>query len=513
MSTHSPSEIPERVFTSCALPLRYRGVYIRAEDPWIGFIFVKRDGSLCFDDLDQISRDRTLREVMGNFFMMGPIQWNTHDREPWGDDHFDHWSDDGQNQGIYVSQRPIYMPDCRRHPRTPLWVFVDGITHKFTVEHMYRECTRLHRLMGCWRCPDAGEACLTAHLKIPWPQVPLPGLGDPHIDLDSDNFQEFLRREQMTWSWAKDTFRPWKDQVAGYTYIPPQLASQQPTRPGENVNKPYQLDFHGLDEAREALSNRSKAGIETRRTLRTQCTECFFGGTGYKGSALPCDKYRPRNCPHGAWTEEQVMNATLPPFKAGLESAGFTMRQFEQTLAIAGQPFRRPTEQGGYAKWIVTKLHLERHSPATNGWRGKVLLKRVARDHRDTWEYLDDLHTLWKMLPPDLRRIFDEAPILPESTLAVAAHMSVCHTIKPYICMQGCIREVCPDISHVRVRWPHQVEVGYWTVTYWRDMSFSGLESVASYFNGTLPGFSLSKYKEGDEFRFHVYPRQSGIWG
>lgn len=454
---------------------------------------------------------------MGEFFMAGPFSWTTksHVREPWkaGDPPAEYCDDDGDNRGILVSQRPIYMPDCRRHPRTPLWVYVDGVVHKFTVEVMYRKCRRLHRLMGCWRCPDVGEACLRAHLDIPWPQPPLPGLGDPHIDMTAERFQDFLQRQQLTWDYVRDSFVPWKDQAAGYTYIPPLSASTNPTRPGEHVNQPWQLDFQTLEGARKELRDRSKAGAKTRRTKKKECTTCFFGGTGYGMTPMPCDKYRPRGCKHGAWTTDQVMAATIPPFKAALKEAGYTMRQFEQVLAIAGLPFRLPTENGGYAKWIVSKLSFNVKETNPHKHRVKVLLKRVSRGNRGEWEYLQDIYAMWKLLSPDLRRRFDEAPELSQEIIAVAIHMVVCHTVKPYICMQGCYREACPDISHVAVRGHlHLVEVGYWMTTYWRDMTFSSIESIAEYFKGGLPGINLSRYPDDTGFNFNVWPRSCGIW-
>ena len=515
MSTQ-PSEIPERVFTVCALPLRYNDRYIREEKAWVALLFVDRTGKLDYYDLHAIMTDRTVKEVMENFFMGGPIQWDQTDRLGWwsqGEPLPDPMSGSA-NHGILVSQRPIYMPDCRRNPDLPLWVSVDGVLHKRKVYDIYKSCRRLHRLMGCWRCPDVGEACFVAHTQIPWPQIPLPGMGDPYINLNDQKFQYYLQRQQLTWDWAKDTFKPWKDKIMGFTYIPPQLASATPTRPGEGVNQPYQLDFNGLEDARKELSDRSKAGIQTRRTKKKECTVCFFGGTGYKNSALPCDTYRPRSCKHGAWTTDQVMDATIPPFKAALEEAGYTMRQFEQVLAIAGLPFRLPTEAGGYAKWIVSRLSFDVKEVNPHKHRVKVLLKRTSRGNRGEWRYLDNIYEMWKLLPADLRRRFDEAPELSQDVLAVAIHMAVCHTVRPYTCMQGCIRVVDPDISHVAVRrYLHQVEVGYWVATYWREMTFSSIEGIAAYFNGGLPGFSLSRHTEDTGFNFNVYPRSSGIWG
>jgi hypothetical protein len=233
-----------------------------------------------------------------------------------------------------------------------------------------------------------------------------------------------------------------------------------------------------------------------------ECTKCYFGGYGYKKTPSPCDKWRPRNCEHGAWTEAQLLEATIPPFEARLKEDGYTLRQFEQLLAITGKEIKLPLgEDGRLVKGVVSRLVFSRPEGRTQVGLCRTGIKnRGVLDQRT----LDDVLS---MLPDDLRRIFDEAPTLSPMTLATAIHATVCNSVKPYVCMAGCCRSVAPHISHVAVHHEWQgVEVGYWTTTYWREFHFKDLEALQQYY-GNLTAFTIARDAGDVDFRYSVWPR------
>lgn len=501
MST-MPPEIPARVFTAYKMPRFYgtRHYGFSDSDPWVGLIFVARNAILGVPDLEQVMWDPVIRRVMGDFYMGGPFRWSPRRSSySWRESiPFDHYDATGTHNGLLIAQQPVLLPDCRRNPNTPFYIVTQKRMYRQTVYDMYCNCRDLYRLMGCDRCPAVGETCLYRHLRLLLPQSSLPGFGDDCLDMTSDAFQNSLLRQQLRWGDVKDTFKSGKSKVAGYTYISPVLASLNPTCPRCSIDVPYALDFESLEDAQAKLRGRAIISAETRRTKRVECTKCYFGGTGYGNTPAPCDKYRPRSCRHGAWTEAQIVQATVPPFERHLRLSGLSMRDFYCVLAVAGKPFRQPTENGGYAKWIVSRVIL---ATTPSG----ILLKRISRTHRNTSEIVG-LSELLRILPDDLRRIFDETPKLSPEMTATAIQLSVCNTVRPYTCMAGCVREVAPDISHVCAVGTTCIEVGYWLTTYWRTMRFSGLESVANYFQG-LPAFNISNEEEDLAFQWRVWPR------
>ena len=499
----SPSEIPDRVFTVYQTPVRESNYYYSCRSTWASFIFVARGGSeLTADDLANIMGDPRLRELLGSFYMGAPFQWTM---QRYGYLSPSGTGDEGDEQGLLVSQQPFYLPDGRHHPSKPLFVVCDGVLHRFAAHDIYQSCRDLYRLMGCHKCPDAGATCLRRHLLIPLKQPPLPGLGEsPHIDLQSDRVQEAIRNVQLTWDDVKETLRS-GDTIAGFTYISPVLANNNPTRPGATIDAPHALSFQDLEGAREALSARTQAGVNTRRTKRVECTKCYFGGYGYKDAPSPCDQWRPRRCRHGAWTEAQVLEATIPPFEQQLKKDGYSIREFEQLLAITGRQTVLPLGKGGRrVKGIVSRLSFSGAGDFQNP-KTCVVLRRTSAKNRYV-QVRKSLNEVLTILPEDLRRIFDEAPSLPPTLLATAIHATVCHSVKPYICMAGCCRQVTPYISHVAVHneW-EGVEVGYWMTTYWREFHFKDPEKLQQYY-GDLTAFDIGDAPDGLGFRFDVWP-------
>lgn len=503
--------IPDRVFTAYSMPTAYRNSYIRADNPPVGFIFVNRHtidrdyfaNEQCTKDLDAILTDPLIKQLMGPFYVGSLCKWT-----PSAAGHY--WQSkpqpmyhrEGLHHGIIVSQQLMFLPDCNQPLKLPLHVALDHMLHRYTLDDVYQSCRDLRRLIGCDRCTDAGTTCMMQNLQVPLAQPPLPTLGSDYLDMRSDSFVERMQAHQLYWDEVQETLQPWKDVIAGYTYVSPTLTNYNALQPGATITEPVSLDFGDLDAVHQSFKERTQAGVKTRRTKRVECSKCYCGGTGYKNTPIPCSQWNPRYCEHGAWTKEQLIDATIPPYVQRLSEIGFSLADFYGILAIAGKPFRRPTENGGHAKWIVRKIaDANRYTHSPSG----IQLLRTARGYRSVSE-LVSLKELWQIIPEDLRRTFTEAPTLTPELTAVAMQVSTCNSIRPYICVAGCIREVTPTISHVTTCGPHIIEVGYWVTTYWRTMRFNDLVSVLNYFEGML-AFRITKKTEDLGFEFNVWPR------
>jgi hypothetical protein len=462
-------------------------------------------------------RSSLVAEVMGDFYVGGIFRWTPHRdyryyfHEP---THTDHYDAAGSEQAIVINQRNWCTPLPQHMTSARLYVMLEGKLFRTTAYELYCQCKDLQRLIGCDTCKVTRDECVRRHLKFDVGQLPIPGFGLPVFrDFTSEAFENRRRNQQFCMSDIEDEWAYWKTEIEGHVFIPPSLAAFTAVQPGRQVRHPFSLSFRDdtIEYNRKELSARSKNAAATRRTKQKECTKCYFGGTGYGNTPLPCGSYEPRWCTHGAWEEEQLIDTTLRAFEARLHEASFTMRQFEQMLALGGQTLYLPnSDKTGHWKYVVSGLRF--------GYTGKrddrlsAEFQRVAAENRGETKYFNALDDFLRHLPPHLRRIFDEAPSLSRETLAVAAQLTCARALAPYVCTTGCFREVQPGISHLHVSGEYApVEVGYWVRSYWRSMSISSLEGLCDNRSfKCLPMFDIHKApKSGVEhFRFTHWPRR-----
>lgn len=511
MSTQR-SDTPRLVFTICKV--NPRDSHYEDKNPSLGLIFVDREEPLHYRRVATLMRSPLVVEMMGDFYVGGIFRWKPHEdkryywNEPTRPDHHD---PAGDEQAIVINQRNWCTPTPQRMPDERLYVMLEGELFRTTAHDLYLECRELHRLIGCDKCPVNRDECVRRHLKFDVGQIPVPGCGLPVFrDFTSEAFEERRKRQQFCVSDIEGEWPYWKTEIEGHVYVPPGVASWSAMRPGRQIHHPFSLAFRDdtIESNRNELSERSKRAAETRNMKRKECTACYFGGKGYRGTALPCEDYAPRWCQHGAWTEEQLIDETLIAFEHQLKLSKFTVREFEQMLAIGGQTLYRPNaDETGHWKYVISGLTFH----GTTQPNMRIELQRVAADARGGAFHFTSVKEFLPTLSKDLRRIFDEAPTLSREVRAIAAQLTCAQGLAPYVCMQGCIREVQPGISHLRALNGYCVEVGYWLRSYWRSLTITSLLDL---YNDRsfrcLPMFDIHRApKEGVlDFRFHHWPRR-----
>jgi hypothetical protein len=177
------------------------------------------------------------------------------------------------------------------------------------------------------------------------------------------------------------------------------------------------------------------------------------------------------------------------------------VRDFEQLLALGGQ-----TLYIDRLKYVIRGFDFDHVNPSV----AKIRLLRVAAKIRGNSRDFGTLKELWPFLKPDLRRIFDEAPTLDRTTLAIAAQITCAKALKSYVCGggHGYYMQVQPEISHVKTCSNAYVEMGYWLRSYWRDVTVSSLDDLYCRFD-CLPMFDIHNAPASGvlNFRYAHWPR------
>lgn len=496
-----PREIPRLVFTVTRATARHS--YYEDRNPSLGLIFVDRKEPLHHRRVSALMRNPLVVEMMGDFYVGGIFRWQPHTIQ-WDEDAAcRHYNASGVEQAIVINQRNFCTPTPHQAPNTRLYIMLEGALLRTTAHDLYIECRELHRLIGCHKCPVAIDECVRRHLKFDVGQAPLPHCGLPVFrDFTSEAFEERRKQQQFRVSDIEGDWQYWKTEIEGHVYIPPSLPGYHAVKPGRQISTPFGLSFRDntIESNQKELSERSTRAAATRRTKRTECTKCYLGGEGYRGTPLPCSKYAPCFCEHGAWTEEQLLDETLGQFEHQLMRSNFTWRDFERMLAVGGEIFYH-----NRCKFVVAGLTFQHGSSL------KIAIRRVAAGYRDVASYFSSIDEFLPHLPENLRRIFDEAPPLSRNLCAVAAQLTCARALAPYSCAYA-FCQAQPHISHLRVaRSGVAVEVGYWLRSYWRSLSISSLSDLYSHrsFN-CLPMFDVhyAPKKGVLDFRFVHWPRR-----
>jgi hypothetical protein len=477
MSRSKP--LPDAIFTAVGVKRdTNRWAWKYQENPPVGLIFVHRRKTLQWP-VEAIMNHEIVRDMMGPIFFAGPYIWDTGDH------------------ALLVSSRADYTVDPVRKLNSTVWVSIDGQIQRHSIFNVYKSCRQLTRLMGCDRCPMRGEQCMQQNLKIPLPQPALPGMGDQHLDWDKNP-----ERYESSYKDLEDYLASRKTKIAGYLYAPPRLFANEGIRPGFLVPRVEDVDIQGIGGMETEFSERSEAAAKTRNFKRTECTKCFMGGTGYADRPIPCNQWHPRQCDHGAWTKDEVIQLTLPPFKAALASGPrpMSLREFLGVLSIAGEEFwvkeydDDDKKYVGRYKYIVGRVQFQSH-----GCQG-IEVTRSACNLRCS-DGLVNVPEMLKLLPENLRRKFHEPVELDDEMLTVAVHLTACQQMKPY--STGYFYYTA-STSHVAAHHSKCIELGYWGCSFWRTSTFRGLRDLSAEFEG-LPGLHvLHKYPA---LSLTAYPR------
>lgn len=511
----SPSEVPARIFTVCRVvgDRERRYSYSMEQNPRVGFAFLDHTEPLTPRTTSRLMRHDTVREALGAFYVGGLLRYNSQAYLP---------SDAPlstleQNNIIVINQVNCGTPGARNENNTRLYVMYHGELLRTETDEVHNACRELHRLMGCDRCPKTLDECMRHNARFEEGQTVLPETGlTPFKDFLSERFIAERERQQFRWSDVKDLleerqWRYWKTEIEGFTLVPPALLSPDAMRPGRRLELPHNLVFSTGDVQanREAMRNRSIGAASTRRIIRTECSKCYFGGGRFRNMETPCHHTYAKHCNHGAWTKEQVIDETLLAFESHLERSDFTMRNFEQALALGGEIFYMRENENDLrpVKWGVRGFTAE--SATSSRPRARLTLFRAAREARGEARDYRSVRAFREALPENLRVRFDHAPSLSRETLAIAAQATCARAVKSYV--SGYYFQHCqPAVSDVRVSpyRTHLVDVGYWMATYERNQTLSSLSDAYHFFDG-MPMFSITQAPKGGvlDFRFHYWPR------
>lgn len=275
----------------------------------------------------------------------------------------------------------------------------------------------------------------------------------------------------------------------------------------ERLRLPSHHQFKSLEANRQAASDRSQAGVETRRTLRTECSQCCLASVRGK-SITPCAKYRPRHCVHGAWTEKRLVDYTLEHLQRRLDGTCFGFEDLWRVAHVAGMPFKMKNPATGRSVEVTVRRLGETYGGGnTTGAGGHpfVLLSRTAKrieEEEDCRRIIESPYDLRDMLPPNVRRVWDDPGPFDAKLLALWTHVAVTPQSRSYNCVGGYgYMQYQPATGTVSISggYPPRVDLELWLSRENRYHSFESFDGLLAFYD-ELPFFNIWE-KENDQPR------------
>lgn len=470
----------------------------------LGLLFYNDNGHSEEELQDLVAHDE-VRALLGPIFFGTILQWapsGWHSSRYYNRD-IKEWlpAATGHHEEAYYLAPQLWYPPTVLHPVTaPILFRAHDHIGRYDTLAMYNNCMEMQKFIDCRKCEQFGTSCLVTNAPDPLPQrvinngqqLFLPDLTEIQPDElykiheQKDGFMEID-------DWAEEHFRSWKSTIAGYTVIPSVATANDALRPGvEGARPPYKHNFSGLDKVREELSDRSKNGVHTRETRRTQCSKCYFGGTHGKHVST-CAQWAPRACTHGAWTEEEIVETTIQGMEPKLKESGFDLEMFWRVSLIAGHTFKRGRQQ-----WMVSRM---RHTalgqpPNIPADRMMIDLVRTARTERGTTQGIMSFDEIYQTLEDVAKERLDRLKDIDRRELALMMQLSVPNAGKGYMCYHDGYVYYQPKIAYARLQHNWRAELGIWGRTFERTVSFNtvdGFARMVDYF-GDLPFFSRLRW-------------------
>jgi len=462
----------------------------------LGLLFYNDDGH-SEEELRAIVAHDEVRGLLGPTFFGTILQWGPSSwyRSHYYNQHLTEWlpSNTGHREEAYYLAPQLWYPPTVLHPKTaPILFRAHDHIGRYDTMEMYVGCMAMQKFIDCSKCEDFGTNCLLANMPDPLPQTVINNgrqLFLPEITkIQSDELCEIHEQESGFMEiddWAEKHFQSWKSTIAGYTVIPSVATANDALRPGVvGARPPFKHSFSGLDHVREELSNRSKNGVHTRETRRTQCSKCYFGGTHGKHVST-CEKWAPRACTHGAWTEEEIIETTIVGMEPRLKASGFDLEMLWRVSLIAGHRFKRGRQQ-----WMVSRMR--RMSDGSMA----IDLARTARKERGETQGITSFDEIYKTLSDEEKERLDRRNEIDRRELALMIQLSVPNAGKGYVCYHEGFVYHQPKIAYARLQHNWKAQLGIWGRTYERDVSFNttdGFARMVDYF-GDLPFFSRLRW-------------------
>lgn len=439
-TTDSYSEELRRVVTVCAGAWSGQN-YDNGSTETLALLFCDRKRSLTRAEQMALMFHPDVQKLFNDFYYGVELNYESNNR--WHNRRGANDTDDKPSmfyivpggQGLYVLQGD---------DDKPFFLIRDGYLFETTQQDIFDRCYLMQKWArdheGC-RCSWRGDRCVhTFHTlgavgkKFNGAQVRF-GFMDQATAFQPGD--DWVQREIDTFEWDEWhelKKKHWKSTLGGHVIVPPTATDSDHLNPSTKaIRLPFHSNFTNLENVQDDFAARTKEGAETRRTINKECRVCYFGGEygPYSGSTTKhvskCNKWSPKYCKHGAWTEERLVEYTLERFEAALKTRSqFTLKDTWVIAQLAGIPFKLKAAQTGRKReWQICRISEEYQGQGAKAVR--ILVARTARDARDLTLKFVSMAELKEFLPKFMLEQLEHVSKKPidREVLAVWAHAAI----------------------------------------------------------------------------------------
>lgn len=445
MSMDNYSEELRRVVTVCAGAWSGRH-YDDGDSDTLALLFCDRKRSLTRAEQMALMFHKDVQDVFGDFYYGVEVEFEKSGRSWYGGSR--NTEPEGRPSMFYIVGGGQGLYVLQGDDDRPFFLVRDGYIFESTWQSVHDRCRLMQKFVednkGCL-CTWKGDRCVhTWHTPGAVGKKP----NGAQARFDFMDVSVMFRPDdtwvrEKTYALDKDEWndykvlhrtKNWKSTLGGHVVIPPTAANSDHLKPSAKaIRLPFHCNFSQLEEAQDDFSNRTSAGADTRRTIHKECRHCYFGGEWgpYSGSTKktvhPCNKWTPKYCKHGAWTEERLVKYTLERFEAGLKKRSqFTLKDAWVVAQLAGIPFKIVAGQTKRKReWQICRISEEYQGQADQSVR--ILVSRTARDARDLTLKFVSMAELKEFLPEFMLEQLKEVSKKPidREALALWAHASI----------------------------------------------------------------------------------------
>jgi hypothetical protein len=421
------------------------------KDQDIGLIFVDRNNvgvPPTVETITNILMHDDLEAIFGSHYWGAALSWVMQSGRGWLQE------DTPQHHGVFVSTNNLLFEKAGLVSRREYYLRYGELLTKFSGQDAHDKCILLMKLMGCEKCSIKPYECLQQNVPKAIPivaikerQVDPRQLCIPNVSFErvlpgyaagrifGERYWEQLDERLMNYDgWRALKFVNWKSVIANYQLISP--LSTHPDVPAPTVRSVRRLchhDFTDIETNRDALSERSRAGAETRKRIRTECSKCYFGWTtNYNKKVVhPCCKWRVRGCEHNAWTEERLVDYTLERFERTLEGTPWDLESMWKVACVCGVFFKKKSEHTGRQRqWVLQRIYQRYGSQTENSIA--IVASRTSRDARGPEQYATSPQAVRNFLSKELQAQWDDTPPMNRERFALWLHLAITSTGRSY---------------------------------------------------------------------------------
>jgi hypothetical protein len=422
------------------------------------------------EELQMLMEHNDVQALLGSTYFGTILRWIPQSRSYWWNSHAGgiawipcQFHSNIQQEAYYLSSDFTYASTVLHSEITP--IFFRSMDQIFSTDTrtLYTNCLDMRKFIDCKKCNNLGLPCLLNNFKA--------------ISKLSRNELEYA----TFYDWENRKFKYWISTLGGYTVVPSVILNANHLQPGTRNWRTFHFyQFNDLSSKREELSQRTQSGVKTRTTKRTQCSKCYFGYKDRSGHIHTCP-HGPRDCIHGAWTEEELIETTYQSIAVQLKHKIYDLDTLWRIGLIAGHRFKQERQE-----WMVSRAQF-------GGTADFIKLVRTAKRKRGEIRTIESFDEIYPTLPDTLKQRLETHKKIDRRSLAIAIQASHARHACGYYCSRVGVYYT-PKISFIRIEPEHSVILGVWGRTFERTHSFSittGFDHLLSYFK-TLPAFPCS---------------------